>query len=84
MPKYKDSPEERAANELIKKQIQEVLTNLNVNGPSNLHELLRKMVGTILENALEFDNDTQTVAQSRRFVKGKINASRLSKPPALR
>ena len=50
MPKYKDSPEERAANELIKKQIQEVFTNFNVNDLSDLHELLRKMVGAILEN----------------------------------
>lgn len=40
MPKYKDSPEERAANELMKKQIQEVLTNFNVNDLSDLHKLL--------------------------------------------
>ena len=59
MPKYKDSPEERAANELMKKQIQEVLTNFNVNDLSDLHKLLRKMVGTILENGLEAELDEE-------------------------
>ena len=59
MPKYKDSPEERAANELMKKQIQEVLTNFNVNDLSDLHELLRKMVGAILENGLEAELDEE-------------------------
>lgn len=29
------------------------MTNFNVNDPSDLHELLRKMVGAILENGLE-------------------------------
>ena len=59
MTKYKDSPEERAANELMKKQIQEVLTNFNVNDLSDLHELLRKMVGAILENGLEAELDEE-------------------------
>ena len=59
MPKYKDSPEERAANELMKKQIQEVLTNFNVNDLSDLHKLLRKRVGTILENGLEAELDEE-------------------------
>ena len=59
MPKYKDSSEERAANELMKKQIQEVLTNFNVNDLSDLHELLRKMVGAILENGLEAELDEE-------------------------
>lgn len=59
MPKYKDSPEERAANELAKKQIQEVLTTFNVNDLTDLKGLLRKMVGAILENGLEAELDEE-------------------------
>lgn len=35
------------------------MTNFNVNDLSDLHKLLRKMVGTILENGLEAELDEE-------------------------
>ena len=59
MPKYKDSPEERAAKEARRKQIQELLGQLDVSDMSDLRELFREMVGGILENGLEAELDEE-------------------------
>ena len=59
MPKYKDSPEERAAKEARRKQIQELLGLLDVSDMSDLRELFREMVCGILENGLEAKLDEE-------------------------
>jgi len=59
MPKYKDSPEERAAKQASRKQIQALLGQLDVSDMSDLQELFREMVGGILENGLEAELDEE-------------------------
>lgn len=53
MPKYKLSPEERAAEKERKENLQKVLQGLNVKSYGDLQEVFKLMVGEILENGLE-------------------------------
>ena len=59
MSKFKDSPEDRATKEARRKQIRELLGQLDVSDMSDLRELFREMLGWILENGLEAELDEE-------------------------
>lgn len=52
MPRYKDSPEVRAAKK-ERKRLRELLSLLDVEDMSDLMSVFKKMVGEVLENGLE-------------------------------
>ena len=55
MPRYKDSPEVRAAKQERKKKLRELLSVMDVEDMSDLKSLFKEMVGEVLENGLEAD-----------------------------
>lgn len=59
MPKYKDSPEERAAKQARKEKLRELMGELSVEDMSDLRSLFKEMVGDILENGLEAELDEE-------------------------
>ena len=59
MPKYKDSPEVRAAKKERKEKLREFLQLLEVEDYSDLRSVFKEMVGEILENGLEAELDDE-------------------------
>lgn len=57
MPKYKDSPEVRAAKKERKEKSREFLSLLDVEDMSDLKSVFKEMVGEVLENGLEAELD---------------------------
>ena len=57
MPKYKDSPEVRAAKQERKDKLREFLSLLEVDDMHDLRSLFKRMVGEVLENGLEAELD---------------------------
>ena len=57
MPKYKDSPEVRAAKKERKEKLREFLQLLDVEDYSDLRSVFKEMVGEVLENGLEAELD---------------------------
>ena len=57
MPKYKDSPEVRAAKQERKDMLREFLSLLEVDDMHDLRSLFKEMVGEVLENGLEAELD---------------------------
>ena len=57
MPKYKDSPEVRAAKKERKEKLREFLQLLDVEDYGDLRSVFKEMVGEILENGLEAELD---------------------------
>lgn len=57
MPKYKDSPEVRAAKKERKEKLREFLSLLDVEDMSDLKSVFKEMVGEVLENGLEAELD---------------------------
>lgn len=53
MPRYKDSPEVRAAKKERKEKLREFLQLLDVEDYSDLRSVLKETVGEVLENGLE-------------------------------
>jgi len=53
MPKYKLSPQERAAEQARKEQLLSLMSQFNVKGVGDFQGLFKEMVGTFLENGLE-------------------------------
>ena len=61
MPKYKDSPEVRAAKKERKEKLREFLSLLDVDDMSDLKSVFKEMVGEVLENGLEAELDDELV-----------------------
>ena len=59
MPKYKDSPEVRAAKKERKEKFREFLSMLDVEDMSDLRSVFKEMVGEVLENGLEAELDDE-------------------------
>ena len=59
MPKYKDSPEVRAAKKERKEKLREFLSLLDVEDMSDLRSVFKEMVGEVLENGLEAELDDE-------------------------
>ncbi len=59
MPKYKDSPEVRAAKKERKEKLREFLSLLDVDDMSDLKSVFKEMVGEVLENGLEAELDDE-------------------------
>ena len=59
MPKYKDSPEVRAAKKERKEKLRELLQLLDVEDYSDLRSVFKEMVGEVLENGLEAELDDE-------------------------
>ena len=57
MPRYKDSPEVRAAQKERKEKLREFLQLLDVEDYSDLRSVFKEMVGEVLENGLEAELD---------------------------
>lgn len=59
MPRYKDSPEVRAAKKERKEKLREFLQLLDVEDYSYLRSVFKEMVGEVLENGLEGELDDE-------------------------
>ena len=59
MPRYKDSPEVRAAKKERKEKLREFLQLLDVEDYSDLRSIFKEMVGEVLENGLEAELDDE-------------------------
>ena len=59
MPRYKDSPEERAAKQERRKKLKELLGAMEVEDMGDLKSLFKEMVGEVLENGLEAELDDE-------------------------
>lgn len=59
MPKYKLSPEKRAAKAARKEKIRELMSEMQVKDMSDINSLFKEMVGDILENGLEAELDEE-------------------------
>lgn len=59
MPKYKDSPEVRAAKKERKEKLREFLQLLDVEDYRDLRSVFKEMVGEVLENGLEAELDDE-------------------------
>lgn len=59
MPRYKDSPEVRAAKQERKNKLRELLSVMDVEDMSDLKSLFKEMVGEVLENGLEAELDDE-------------------------
>ena len=59
MPRYKDSPEERARKQERKDKLRELLSAMDVEDMSDLKSLFKEMVGEVLENGLEAELDDE-------------------------
>lgn len=59
MPKYKLSPEERAAKAARKEKLRELMSEMQVNDMNDINNLFKEMVGDILENGLEAELDEE-------------------------
>ena len=59
MPRYKLSPEERAAEAERKANLRNIMNGLNVKNFEDLKDVWKLMVGELLENGLEGELDDQ-------------------------
>ncbi|MBR1970802.1 MAG: transposase [Clostridia bacterium] len=59
MPKYKLSPEERAAEKETKENLRNIMKELDVKSFDDLKDVFKLMVGEMLENGLEGELDDE-------------------------
>jgi len=59
MPKYKLTPEERAAEKARKEQMRELLSGLEIKDFSDIQAFFKEMVGEVLQNGLEGELDDE-------------------------
>lgn len=59
MPRYKQSPEERAAEKERKENMRNLMQGLNVKSVEDLNDVFKLMVSTILENGLDGELDDE-------------------------
>ena len=57
MPRYKDSPEVRAAKQERREKLRELLALMEVEDVQDLKSVFKEMVGEVLENGLEAELD---------------------------
>ena len=57
MPRYKDSPEVRAAKQERREKLRQLLALMEVEDVRDLKSVFKEMVGEVLENGLEADLD---------------------------
>ena len=59
MPKYKLSPEERAAKKERREQVKTLMSNLDVKDLKNINSLYKEMIGAVLDKCLEAELDDE-------------------------
>jgi len=59
MPRYKLSPEERAAEKARREQLTTLMSQFNIQGVGDFRDLFKEMVGAFLENGLEGELDDE-------------------------
>lgn len=59
MPRYKNSPEERAAEKERKENLRKIMQGLDVKNFDDLKDVFKLMVGEMLENGLEGELDDE-------------------------
>ncbi len=59
MPRYKLSPEERAAEKERKENLRNIMKGLNVKNFDDLKDVFKMMVGEMLENGLDGELDDE-------------------------
>ena len=64
MPRYKDSPEVRAAKQERREKLRELLALMEVEDVRDLKSVFKEMVGEVLENGLEADLTISSVTPS--------------------
>ena len=57
MPRYKLSPEERAAERERKENLRKIMQGLDVKSFDDLNDVFKLMVGEMLENGIEGELD---------------------------
>ena len=57
MPRYKDSPEVRAAKQERREKLRELLALMEVEDVRDLKSVFKEMVGEVLENGLDAEPD---------------------------
>lgn len=59
MPRYKLSPEERAAEKERKENLRNIMNGLNIKNFDDIKDAFKLMVGEMLENGLEGELDEE-------------------------
>lgn len=59
MPRYKKSPEERAAEKARREKILDFVQEMGAEGIEGLHDVYKMMIGAVLENSLEAELDEE-------------------------
>ena len=70
MPRYKLSPEERAAEKERKDNLRNIMKGLDVKNFDDLKDVFKMMVGEMLENGLdgELDDELGTIIATKREI----------------
>ena len=72
MPRYKDSPEVRAAKQERREKLRELLALMEVEDVRDLKSVFKEMVGEVLENGLEAELDDRQAKIIRTHPKRRI------------
>jgi len=80
MPRYKLSPEERAAEKARKEQLLTLLSTLNVNKVGDFQALYRDIVGTFLESGLEAELEDELTVLKRPITAATATVRRALRP----
>ena len=77
MPRYKLSPEERAAEQERKENLRNIMKGLDVKNFDDLKDVFKMMVGEMLENGLdgELDDELGYTKYDYRNKEGEITAA---------
>ena len=70
MPRYKDSPEVRAAKQERREKLRELLALMEAEDVRNLKSVFKEMVGEVLENGLE--PQSLTISSVRQYNQGTM------------
>ena len=80
MPRYKLSPEERAAEKARKEQLLALLSTLNVTKVEDFQGLYKDMVGAFLESELEAELEDELTVLKRPITAATATARRALRP----
>ena len=69
MPRYKLSPEERAAEKERKENLRNIMKGLDVKNFDDLKDVFKMMVGEMLENGLDGELDDELCKQCSNYNK---------------
>ena len=83
MPRYKLSPEERAAKKERKENLRNIMKGLDVKNFDDLKDVFKMMVGEMLENGLdrELDDELGYTKYDYRNKEGKTAVTGILKRP---